>query len=148
MYHRLLFGNDRVTFWLNLGIEISLNEENTGQPGTWAEPYERMVVEDKVEWHAHKKSEEEVRSRTVEDDRGVSEGREDVREVFQQRGSGAKRKLSRCGRNQLGNVADDLTLPEGAGRFCSILSKREVRLEKHAGKKGDVGRKLLVHRDN
>ncbi|GJS53669.1 hypothetical protein Tco_0627031 [Tanacetum coccineum] len=38
-----------------------------------------------------------------EDDRGVSEGREDVREVFQQRGSGAKRKLSRCGRNQMGN---------------------------------------------
>ncbi|GJV58193.1 hypothetical protein Tco_1459198 [Tanacetum coccineum] len=31
------------------------------------------------------------------DDHGVSEGREDVREVFQQRGSGAKRKLSRCG---------------------------------------------------
>ncbi|GJR86521.1 hypothetical protein Tco_0210532 [Tanacetum coccineum] len=28
-----------------------------------------------------------------EDDREVSEGREDVREVFQQRGSGAKRKL-------------------------------------------------------
>ncbi|GJU12805.1 hypothetical protein Tco_1135201 [Tanacetum coccineum] len=37
------------------------------------------------------------------DDRGVSEGREDVREVFQQRGSGAKRKLSRCGMNQMGN---------------------------------------------
>ncbi|GJZ90562.1 hypothetical protein Tco_0662489 [Tanacetum coccineum] len=29
-----------------------------------------------------------------EDDRGVTEGREDVREVFQQRRSGAKRKLS------------------------------------------------------
>ncbi|GJY88832.1 zf-CCHC domain-containing protein [Tanacetum coccineum] len=38
-----------------------------------------------------------------EDDRGVTEGREDVREVFQQRRSGAKRKLSRCGRNQMGN---------------------------------------------
>ncbi|GJT21490.1 hypothetical protein Tco_0891427 [Tanacetum coccineum] len=37
-----------------------------------------------------------------EDDRGVSKGREDVREVFQQHGSGAKRKLSRCGRNQMG----------------------------------------------
>ncbi|GJZ45258.1 hypothetical protein Tco_0592854 [Tanacetum coccineum] len=36
-----------------------------------------------------------------EDDQGVTEGREDVREVFQQRGSGVKRKLSRCGRNQL-----------------------------------------------
>ncbi|GJU51270.1 hypothetical protein Tco_1220825 [Tanacetum coccineum] len=36
-----------------------------------------------------------------EDDRGVTEGREDVREVFQQRRSGVKKKLSRCGRNQL-----------------------------------------------
>ncbi|GKF17005.1 hypothetical protein Tco_0061923, partial [Tanacetum coccineum] len=39
------------------------------------------------------------------DDRGVTEGREGVHEVFQQRGSGAKRKLSRCGRNQMGNDA-------------------------------------------
>ncbi|GJX13375.1 hypothetical protein Tco_0205133 [Tanacetum coccineum] len=46
-----------------------------------------------------------------EDDRGVTEGREDVREVFQQRGSRAKRKLSRCGRNQIG--------------FESMLGKRE-----------------------
>ncbi|GJU43862.1 hypothetical protein Tco_1201128 [Tanacetum coccineum] len=38
------------------------------------------------------------------DDRGVTEGREDVREVFQQRGSEAKRKLSRCGRNQMDKV--------------------------------------------
>ncbi|GJR20039.1 hypothetical protein Tco_0968566 [Tanacetum coccineum] len=51
-----------------------------------------------------------------EDDRGVTEGREDVREVFQQRGSGAKRKLSRCGRNQMGNVPI-LALPEGADDF-------------------------------
>ncbi|GJW24360.1 hypothetical protein Tco_0038171 [Tanacetum coccineum] len=36
-----------------------------------------------------------------EDDRGVTEGREDVSEVFQQRGSGAKRKLSGYGRNQI-----------------------------------------------
>ncbi|GKA84893.1 putative reverse transcriptase domain-containing protein, partial [Tanacetum coccineum] len=36
-----------------------------------------------------------------EDDCEVTEGREDVREVFQQRGSGAKRKLSRCRRNQI-----------------------------------------------
>ncbi|GKC35871.1 hypothetical protein Tco_1048255, partial [Tanacetum coccineum] len=36
------------------------------------------------------------------DDRGVSEEREDVREVFQQREREAKRKLSRCGRNQMG----------------------------------------------
>ncbi|GKB30351.1 hypothetical protein Tco_0869752 [Tanacetum coccineum] len=43
-----------------------------------------------------------------------SSRREDVREVFQQRGSGAKRKLSRCGRNQMGNEPI-LALPEGAG---------------------------------
>ncbi|GJR13825.1 hypothetical protein Tco_0796477 [Tanacetum coccineum] len=48
-----------------------------------------------------------------EDDRGVTEGREDVREIFQQRGSGAKKKLSRCGRNQMGNEPI-LALPEGA----------------------------------
>ncbi|GJS59961.1 hypothetical protein Tco_0654745 [Tanacetum coccineum] len=36
------------------------------------------------------------------DDHGVIEGREDVRDIFQQRGSGAKRKLSRCGRKQMG----------------------------------------------
>ncbi|GJT93526.1 hypothetical protein Tco_1082371 [Tanacetum coccineum] len=46
-------------------------------------------------------------------DRGVTEGREDVREVFQQRGSGAKRKLSRCGRDQMGNERS-WHLPEGA----------------------------------
>ncbi|GJY87286.1 hypothetical protein Tco_0501914 [Tanacetum coccineum] len=46
-----------------------------------------------------------------EDDRGVTKGREDVREVFQQRGSGAKRKLSRCGRKSIG--------------FGSMLRKRE-----------------------
>ncbi|GKA59233.1 hypothetical protein Tco_0758546 [Tanacetum coccineum] len=39
-----------------------------------------------------------------EDDRRVSEGREDVREVFQQHESEAKRKLSRGGRNQMEDV--------------------------------------------
>ncbi|GJY47088.1 hypothetical protein Tco_0436151 [Tanacetum coccineum] len=52
-----------------------------------------------------------------DDDHGVTEGREDVREVLQQRGSGAKRKLSRCGRNQMGNEPIlALLLPEGARR--------------------------------
>ncbi|GKG12449.1 hypothetical protein Tco_0346686, partial [Tanacetum coccineum] len=51
-----------------------------------------------------------------EDDRGVTKGREDLREVFQQRGSGAKRKLSRRGRNQMGNEPI-LALPEGADDF-------------------------------
>ncbi|GKD27296.1 hypothetical protein Tco_1233510, partial [Tanacetum coccineum] len=49
-------------------------------------------------------------------DRGVTEGREDVREAFQQRRSGAKRKLSQCGRNQMGNELI-LALPEGADDF-------------------------------
>ncbi|GJR62459.1 hypothetical protein Tco_1504621 [Tanacetum coccineum] len=63
-----------------------------------------------------------------EDDRGVSEGREDVREVFQQRGSGAKRKLSRCGRNQMGNEPI-LALPEGANDFVVYYDARSKDLE-------------------
>ncbi|GJW48441.1 hypothetical protein Tco_0080087 [Tanacetum coccineum] len=65
-----------------------------------------------------------------DDDRGcgVSEGREDVREVFQQRGSGAKRKLSRCGRNQIGNEPI-LALPEGADDFVVYYDARSKDLE-------------------
>ncbi|GKA81433.1 hypothetical protein Tco_0788125 [Tanacetum coccineum] len=63
-----------------------------------------------------------------EDDRGVTEGREDVREVFQQRRSGAKRKLSRCGRNQLGNEPI-LALPEGADDFIVYYDARSKDLE-------------------
>ncbi|GJV08136.1 putative reverse transcriptase domain-containing protein [Tanacetum coccineum] len=63
-----------------------------------------------------------------EDDRGVTEGREDVREVFQQRGSGAKRKLSRCGRNQIGNEPI-LALPEGADDFVVYYDARSKDLE-------------------
>ncbi|GKB29344.1 hypothetical protein Tco_0868745 [Tanacetum coccineum] len=63
-----------------------------------------------------------------EDDRGVTEGREDVREVFQQRGSGAKRKLSRCGRNQMGNEPI-LALPEGADDFVVYYDARSKNLE-------------------
>ncbi|GJR17440.1 hypothetical protein Tco_0965967 [Tanacetum coccineum] len=63
-----------------------------------------------------------------EDDRGVTEGREDVREVFQQRRSGAKRKLSRCGRNQLGNETI-LALPEGADDFVVYYDARSKDLE-------------------
>ncbi|GJS54779.1 hypothetical protein Tco_0628141 [Tanacetum coccineum] len=62
------------------------------------------------------------------DDRGVTEGREDVREVFQQRGSGAKRKLSRCGRNQMGNEPI-LALPEGADDFVVYYDARSKDLE-------------------
>ncbi|GJR11881.1 hypothetical protein Tco_0794533 [Tanacetum coccineum] len=54
------------------------------------------------------------------DDRGITEGREDVRGVFQQRGSEAKRKLSRCGRNQIGNEPI-LALLEGADDFVVLL---------------------------
>ncbi|GJY68553.1 hypothetical protein Tco_0471535 [Tanacetum coccineum] len=62
-----------------------------------------------------------------EDDRGVTEGREDVREVFQQHGSGAKRKLSRCGRNQMGNEPI-LALPEGADDFVVYYDARSKDL--------------------
>ncbi|GJV01776.1 putative reverse transcriptase domain-containing protein [Tanacetum coccineum] len=62
------------------------------------------------------------------DDRGVTEGREDVREVFQQRGSGAKRKLSRCGRNQMGNEPI-LALPKGADDFVVYYDARSKDLK-------------------
>ncbi|GJW01484.1 hypothetical protein Tco_1556735 [Tanacetum coccineum] len=55
-------------------------------------------------------------------------GREDVREVFQQCGSGAKRKLSRCGRNQMGNEPI-LALPEGADDFIVYYDVRSNDLE-------------------
>ncbi|GJX84464.1 hypothetical protein Tco_0335238 [Tanacetum coccineum] len=63
-----------------------------------------------------------------EDDRGVTEGREDVREVFQQSRSVAKRKLSRCGRNQLGNEPI-LALLEGADDFVVYYDARSKDLE-------------------
>ncbi|GKE59562.1 hypothetical protein Tco_1498747, partial [Tanacetum coccineum] len=62
------------------------------------------------------------------DDRRVTEGKEDVREVFQQRGSGAKRKLSRCGRNQMGNKPI-LALPKGADDFIVYYDTRSKDLE-------------------
>ncbi|GKB85289.1 hypothetical protein Tco_0957561 [Tanacetum coccineum] len=48
--------------------------------------------------------------------------------VFQQRGSGAKRKLSRCGRNQMGNEPI-LALPEGADDFVVYYDARSKDLE-------------------
>ncbi|GJW75017.1 hypothetical protein Tco_0134387, partial [Tanacetum coccineum] len=63
------------------------------------------------------------------DDRGVTEGREDVLEVFQQRRSGAKRKLSRCRRNQMGNEPI-LALPEEAGDFIVYYDARSKDLDK------------------
>ncbi|GJR72635.1 hypothetical protein Tco_0085000 [Tanacetum coccineum] len=63
-----------------------------------------------------------------EDDRGVTEGREDVHEVFQQRRSGAKRKLSRCGRNQMGNEPI-LALPKGADDFVVYYDARSKDLK-------------------
>ncbi|GJX22766.1 hypothetical protein Tco_0227211 [Tanacetum coccineum] len=63
-----------------------------------------------------------------EDDRGVTEGRGDVREVFQQRESGAKMKLSRCGKNQMGNEPI-LALPEGADDFVVYYDTRSKGLE-------------------
>ncbi|GJR77960.1 hypothetical protein Tco_0090325 [Tanacetum coccineum] len=63
-----------------------------------------------------------------EDDRRVTKGREDVREVFQQHGSEAKRKLSICGRNQMGNEPI-LELPEGADDFVVYYDVRSKELE-------------------
>ncbi|GKF62645.1 hypothetical protein Tco_0182699 [Tanacetum coccineum] len=63
-----------------------------------------------------------------EDNHGVTEGSEYVREVFQQRGSGAKRKLSRCERNQMGNELI-LALPEGADDFVVYYDARSKDLE-------------------
>ncbi|GJW70728.1 hypothetical protein Tco_0127645 [Tanacetum coccineum] len=63
-----------------------------------------------------------------EDNRGVTKGRKDVREVFQQHGSGAKRKLSRCGRNQMGNEPI-LALPEGADNFVVYYDARSKDLK-------------------
>ncbi|GJR40773.1 hypothetical protein Tco_1216457 [Tanacetum coccineum] len=63
-----------------------------------------------------------------EDDHEVTEGREDVREAFQQRGSRAKRKLSRGGRNQMGNEPV-LALPEGADNFVVYYDARRKGLE-------------------
>ncbi|GJS48550.1 hypothetical protein Tco_0598671 [Tanacetum coccineum] len=72
-----------------------------------------------------------------EDDRGVTEGREDVREIFQQHGSGAKKKLSRCGRNQMGNEPI-LALPEGADDFVVYYDARSKDLEACLEKKEKV----------
>ncbi|GJQ99244.1 putative reverse transcriptase domain-containing protein [Tanacetum coccineum] len=77
----------------------------------------------------------ELMSQAHEDDRGVSKGREDVREVFQQCGSGAKRKLSRCGRNQMGKEPI-LALPEGADNFVVYYDARSKDW-KHDWKKGE-----------
>ncbi|GJU61586.1 hypothetical protein Tco_1243421 [Tanacetum coccineum] len=79
------------------------------------------------------------------DDRGVTEGREDVREVFQQRRSGAKRKLSKCGRNQMGNELI-LALPEGADDFVVYYDARSKDLE--AGlEKGEDKVQTSIRRD-
>ncbi|GJT04521.1 MAK10-like protein [Tanacetum coccineum] len=74
---------------------------------------------------------------TREDDRGVTEGREDVREIFQQRGSGVKKKLSRCRRNQMGNEPV-LALPEGVDDFVVYYDARSKDLEACLEKREDV----------
>ncbi|GJW74233.1 hypothetical protein Tco_0133603 [Tanacetum coccineum] len=84
------------------------------------------VVERFLERHEVVKMQELQVAR--EDDRRVTEGREDVHEVFQQRGSGAKRKLSRYGRDQMGNEPI-LTLPEGSDDFVVYYETRSKDLE-------------------
>ncbi|GKE64288.1 hypothetical protein Tco_1518449, partial [Tanacetum coccineum] len=61
-------------------------------------------------------------------DRGATEGREGIREYFQQRGREAKRKLSRGRRNQMVNVPV-LALPEGANDFVIYYDARSKNLE-------------------
>ncbi|GJV42350.1 hypothetical protein Tco_1420790 [Tanacetum coccineum] len=78
-----------------------------------------------------------------EDDHGVTEGREDVREVFQRRGSGAKRKISRCGRNQMDN-GPILALPEGADDFVYHLGKANVVVESWSRKKSEAKNEFWI----
>ncbi|GKC30173.1 hypothetical protein Tco_1037467 [Tanacetum coccineum] len=77
---------------------------------------------------------------TCEDDHGVTKGREDVHEVFQRRGSEAKRKISRCGRNQMGNEPI-LAFPEGADDFVVYYDARSKDLEACLEK----GRNMIWH---
>ncbi|GKD22798.1 hypothetical protein Tco_1224501 [Tanacetum coccineum] len=59
---------------------------------------------------------------------GRKKGREGVREFFQQHRSEAKRKLSRGGRNQMGNEPV-IALPEGADDFIVYYDARSKDLE-------------------
>ncbi|GJY61417.1 putative reverse transcriptase domain-containing protein, partial [Tanacetum coccineum] len=77
-----------------------------------------------------------------EDDNGVTDGREDVREVFQQRGSGAKRKLSKCGRTQMGNEPI-LALLDEADDFVVYYDARIKDLEA-SWQKGDVEVEMIT----
>ncbi|GJU55309.1 hypothetical protein Tco_1229023 [Tanacetum coccineum] len=70
------------------------------------------------------------------DDHGVTEGREYVHEVFQQRGSGPKRKLTRCGRNQMGNEPI-LAMPEGADDFVVLMKIDKANVDEHESKDDD-----------
>ncbi|GJZ31388.1 hypothetical protein Tco_0576435 [Tanacetum coccineum] len=84
-----------------------------------------------------------------EDDRGVTEGREDVREVFQQCRSRAKRKLSKCGRNQMGNEPI-LAFPEGPDDFVVYYDARNKfgsRLRKREGDCWLTNRWLSMKKD-
>ncbi|GJZ91689.1 hypothetical protein Tco_0663616 [Tanacetum coccineum] len=69
-----------------------------------------------------------IRGVACEDDRRVTEGREDVHEFSKQLEEGAKRKLSRCGRNQMGNEPI-LAFPEGADDFIVYYDVRSNDLE-------------------
>ncbi|GJZ92153.1 hypothetical protein Tco_0664218 [Tanacetum coccineum] len=60
--------------------------------------------------------------------REVTKRREDIREVFQHRGSRTKRKLSRCRRNQMGNEPI-LVLPEGVDDLVVYYDARSKDLE-------------------
>ncbi|GJW70628.1 hypothetical protein Tco_0127545 [Tanacetum coccineum] len=63
-----------------------------------------------------------------EDDRGVIEGREDVREVFQQCTSSKRGSLTRLWKDKMGNEPI-LALPEGADDFVVYYDVRSNDLE-------------------
>ncbi|GJR26760.1 hypothetical protein Tco_1102992 [Tanacetum coccineum] len=67
-------------------------------------------------------------------------------EVFStNRGSGARRKLSRCGRNQMGNETI-LALPEGADDLVVFYDVRSKDLEACLEKKGEDGEWFILVR--
>ncbi|GJU51868.1 hypothetical protein Tco_1221423, partial [Tanacetum coccineum] len=70
------------------------------------------------------------------DDRGITEGREDVREVFQQRRSGAKRKLSRRRRSEAKNEFElDLRHSDLGGDYHSSMDVLHLKhsMERNVG---------------
>ncbi|GJU66158.1 hypothetical protein Tco_1252417 [Tanacetum coccineum] len=80
-----------------------------------------------------------------EDDHEVTKGREDVREIFQRRGSEAKRKIARCEMNQMDNEPI-LALPEGANDFVVYYDALSKDSEACLGKRrSEYGFEVQYH---